>query len=170
MSLEFHIRSEEPRDVADIWHVTKQAFAGRSYADGNEHDVINALRDRGALAISLVAEHKGLIVGHVAFSPAVTEDSSSGWYTLGPVAVNPDVQRQGIGKALIRVGIATLHELSAAGCILVGDPNYYSQFGFVQAPQNAPARAPSECFMVLSLSGQALTCRIDFHQAFYQKS
>ncbi len=167
MNLEVHIRPEQRGDEGDIWHVTKQAFAGRPYADGTEQDIINLLRDQGALAISLVAEYRGRILGHVAFSPAVPEDSSSGWYTLGPVSVEPDVQRQGIGKALVRAGIARLRELDAAGCIVLGDTNYYSQFGFAKAPELAPSGEPAEYFMVLSLNGPVPDCKVGFHKAFH---
>jgi len=169
MSLEVQIRPEEPEDVRAIWQVTKQAFAGRPYADGTEQDIVNGLREQGALAISLVAEHGGRVVGHVAFSPAVPEDLSAGWYTLGPVSVEPDVQRQGIGKALIRAGIDKLRELNAAGCIVVGDTNYYSQFGFAKAPDLAPSSELAEYFMILSLGCQAPRCRIGFHSAFHQE-
>jgi putative acetyltransferase len=169
MSLEVHIRPEDSGDVRDIWQVTKQAFAGRPYADGTEQDIIDLLRDKGALAVSLVAEYRGRILGHVAFSPAVPEDSSSGWYTLGPVSVEPDVQRQGIGKALIRAGIARLRELNAAGCIVLGDTNYYSQFGFAKAPELAPSGEPAEYFMVLGLGCPVPKCKIGFHEAFHQE-
>lgn len=169
MSVDIHIRPEEGRDVAEIRRITKRAFAGRPYADGTEQDIIDRLRDRSALAISLVAEYHDKLLGHVAFSPAMPEDSSSGWYTLGPVSVEPDVQRRGIGKGLIRAGIARLRELHAAGCIVLGDTNYYSQFGFAKAPELAPSGAPAEYFMVLRLSGPVPKCRIGFHEAFHQE-
>jgi putative acetyltransferase len=169
MSLDVEIRPELPADVRDIWQVTKQAFAGRPYADGTEQDIIDRLREQGALTISLVAEYHGKIVGHVAFSPAVPEDLSAGWYTLGPVSVDPDVQRQGIGRALIRAGIARLRQLNAAGCIVLGDTTYYSEFGFAKAPELAPSGEPAEYFMVLSLARQAPKCRVGFHSAFHQE-
>lgn len=169
MSLEVRIRPEVQEDVRDIWQVTKQAFAGRRYADGTEQDIIDRLREQGALAVSLVAEYRGRLVGHVAFSPALPEDLSSGWYTLGPVSVEPDVQRQGIGKGLIRAGINRLRELNAAGCIVVGDTNYYSQFGFARAPGLAPSVELAEYFMVLSLNSPVPDCRVGFHQAFHHE-
>ena len=136
MDIEIIVRQETPADVADIRDVTQRAFAGRSYSDGNEQDIVDALRARNALAISLVAVLRGRILGHVAFSPARAEDGSPGWYTLGPVSVHPDVQRQGIGQRLIITGIGRLRELGASGCIVLGDTNYYSRFGFVPPPQN----------------------------------
>ncbi len=162
------IRPETPADVADIWHVTRRAFAGLAYSDGTEQDIVDALRARNALAISLVAEHGGRIVGHVAFSPASAEDGSPGWYTLGPVSVGPEVQRRGIGKALIRAGIGKLRELDALGCILIGDTNYYRRFGFVKAPQLAPVGEPKEHFMILCLGSSTPNGILNFHAAFHQ--
>jgi predicted N-acetyltransferase YhbS len=169
MNPEVVVRPEKDQDVRAIWQVTKQAFEGRPYADGTEQDIIDVLRARGALSISLVAEDRGSILGHVAFSPAMPDDLSSGWYTLGPVSVAPAFQRQGIGKALIRAGIARLRELNAAGCVVVGDTNYYPQFGFTKAPELAPSGELSEYFMVMSLRGPVPTCKIGFHDAFHQE-
>ena len=64
------IRSETPADEAGIRDVTMRAFAGLPYAEGTEQDIIDALRIRNALSVSLVADRGGMILGHVAFSPA----------------------------------------------------------------------------------------------------
>ena len=93
--------------------------------------MIDQLRRDGDLTLSLVAEVDGQIVGHVAFSPATIGDASKDWFGLGPVAVSPDVQKQGIGQRLIKEGLAQLRAQGALGCLLTGDPNYYSRFGFV---------------------------------------
>ena len=55
---------------------------------------------------------------------------SRNWYGLGPVSVLPAHQQQGIGKALIREGLARLKDMNAQGCCLVGHPEYYRTFGF----------------------------------------
>ena len=156
-----------PADVADIRDVTQRAFAGCPYSGGNEQDIVDALRSGKALTISLVATVAGKTVGHVAFSPAKAEDGSPGWYTLGPVSVHPDVQRQGIGHKLIIAGIGRLRDLKASGCIVLGDSNYYSRFGFVKAPQIAPAREPKEHFMILCLGSSAPNCVLNFHEVFH---
>ena len=53
---------------------------------------------------------------------------------LGPVAVAPEWQRgqkgQNIGSALIHAGLSRLSEMGANGCVLIGNPDYYSRFGF----------------------------------------
>jgi GNAT superfamily N-acetyltransferase len=52
------------------------------------------------------------VVGHIAFSPVTIFPQPGRWYSLGPVSVRPDRQRQGIGKSLIQEG---LRLLKAAG-------------------------------------------------------
>jgi len=166
MTIDIQIRPERPADAIDIRRVTEQAFAGRSYSSGTEHDIVDALRENRALAISLVAEHEGKVVGHAAFSPANPEDGTPGWYTLGPVSVFPDVQRQGIGRALISAGIAGLREQGASGCIVVGDTNYYSRFGFVTSPEHSPISELKPHFMILSFTSHVPVGVIQFHRVF----
>lgn len=160
------IRPETAADHGAIREVTRRAFAGQSYGGGNEQDIVDALRAEGALAISLVAEAERRILGHVAFSPATAADGTPGWYTLGPVSVDPDVQRRGIGRALIEAGLAALRQRHAAGCIVVGDYGYYARFGFRHAPAHAPPGAPASHFMILGLGPSAPSGVIEFHAAF----
>ncbi|MFN8663891.1 MAG: N-acetyltransferase [Thermomicrobiales bacterium] len=124
------IRPESPADATAIHALTAAAFAGKPYSDGTEPYVIDALRADGALAISLVAEEQGEVVGHVAFSLVSIADEPGTWYGLGPVSVAPSRQRQGIGTALIETGLAQVRDLGAEGCVLLGDPAYYRRFGF----------------------------------------
>ncbi len=160
------IRPETERDHAAIYDVTKRSFAPMPYSDGDEQDVIDRLRAAGALAISLVAERDGVVVGHVAFSPAFAADGSGGWFALGPVSVEPGLQRQGVGKMLINAGIQMLRERDAAGCVLVGNPKYYSRFGFKPFPDLAPDGQPAEFFMILPLRVTAPHVVVGFHPVF----
>jgi putative acetyltransferase len=164
--LDIAIRDEAPEDVAAIRELTRRAFAPMAYSDGREPDIIDALRRAGALAISLVAIRNAQPVGHVAFSPATAIDGSSHWYALGPVAVDPPLQRKGIGSALIERGIARLRQRAAAGCIVIGDPSYYGRFGFRPAPTLAPPGYPQEFFMLLPLSVAEPMAAMGFHPAF----
>src|SRR5690606_36329603 len=101
-------------DHASIATVTRAAFAQLAHGSQTESSIIAALRRAGALAVSLVAEADGEVVGHVAFSPVkigrAPEDSDggelTGWYGLGPLSVSPARQRHGIGSALVRAGLA----------------------------------------------------------------
>ena len=71
-----------------------------------------------ALAISLVAEVDGEVVGHIAFSPVTISDGSQNWYGLGPISVLPKCQRQGIGRALMQEGLSRLKARGAKAAFL----------------------------------------------------
>ncbi|MGL4490034.1 MAG: GNAT family N-acetyltransferase, partial [Rhizobiaceae bacterium] len=145
------IRLERPDDVLAIHDLTKRAFAPMPFAAGDEQDLIDVLRAIGDLTLSLVAEIEGKIVGHIAFSPASASDGSEGWFALGPIAVEPKLQRRGIGKSMIAKGLAHLIAMNASGCILVGNPDYYQRFGFRPFPHLAPDNEPAEYFMILPM-------------------
>jgi putative acetyltransferase len=164
------IRLEKADDIDAIYSLTKRAFVEMWYSGGNEQTIIDELRRSGALSISLVAEHAGNIVGHIAFSPVRAEDQSKGWYTLGSISVEPEFQRKGIGRQLIEDGTRRLQSLHAAGCILIGDPSFYSRFGFVRHPELCPLNEPAEFFMILSLDGKMPKGVMAFDDAFHTKS
>ena len=124
------IREEAASDIKQIAAITADAFAPKPYSNGSEPAVIAAVRASGDLTISLVAEEDGILLGQITFTPVTIEGTHEGWYGLGPVAVRPDRQSEGIGAALIKDGLACLKHLNAAGCVLVGDPVYYGRFGF----------------------------------------
>lgn len=160
------IRDERPGDIRAIHDLTKRAFAPMPFAGGNEQDLIDMVREAGALSISLVAEIDSRVVGHVAFTPATAADHTPGWFGLGPVAVETALQRKGIGQQLINEGLRRLREWNAAGCIVVGDPNYYQRFGFRLSPALTPAGQPPEYFMMLSLTASQPNAVVDFHPLF----
>jgi putative acetyltransferase len=118
-------------------------------------------------SVLLVAELDGRIVGHVAFSPAFAADGSEGWYALGPVSAEPELQRRGIGKALINTGLTLLRERNAAGCVLVGNPAYYARFGFLPYPALAPEGEPAEYYQILPLRIAKPTVIVGFHRLFH---
>ena len=134
----YEIRAEAHGDELAIHAVTRAAFLDAPHADHTEQAIVDALREDGALAISLVAQHGVRVVGHVAVSRVtLADDQVAGWYGLGPISVLPEYQRQGIGTSLMRSALSELRERGAAGCVLVGDPAYYGRFGFGPA---APLR------------------------------
>lgn len=160
------IRQESPFDVAAIHAVTEAAFLNAPHTDHTEQFVVNALRKAGALSISLVAVQAGLVVGHVAVSPVSISCSISGWYGLGPISVSPDLQGQGIGGLLMKAALSQLQDMGASGCVLLGDPAYYSRFGFKAESSLVLPDVPLEYFQVLSF-GQSLPCGVvTYHAAF----
>jgi putative acetyltransferase len=160
------IRNEEVGEQASIRQLTEAAFAGAEHSCGTEGAIIDALRDAQALTVSLVAVQDGKLLGHVAFSPVRIDDRLCGWYGLGPVSVRPDRQRQGIGCALIREGLARLRAHRARGCVVLGDPKYYRRFGFMHDADLRLAGVPPEYFMRLTMNGEAPSGRVTYHQGF----
>jgi putative acetyltransferase len=161
------VRSEGVGDGAEIRRLVDAAFAEAEHRSGTEGAIVDALRDTGALTISLVAENKGRIVGHAAFSPVAVEDAA-GWFGLGPVCVDRGHRRQGIAAALIREGLSALKRAGAAGCVVLGDPHYYRRFGFVQDPDLRFDGAPPEYFMRLTFAGTTPAGTVTYHPAFYE--
>jgi putative acetyltransferase len=130
------IRHEEPADIDAIRQVNKQAFADAEGLGTSEADLVDALRRNGNVVVSLVAEQDGAVVGHVLFSPMLIESPGGGSHqaiALGPLAVRPDVQKQGIGSALMNAGLDEIRELGHDAVFLLGHTSYYPRFGFAPA-------------------------------------
>lgn len=166
MNQDLTLRDETPADAPAIAELTVAAFRTLELSDQTEHHVIAALRAAQALAVSLVALREGRIVGHIAFSPVTLSDGTPRWYGLGPVSVLPACQRQGIGRALVRAGLARLKAMNARGCCLVGHPGYYGQFGFRNVPGLEVEGVPPEVFFALAFDGPMPQGRVSFHEAF----
>ena len=151
------LRHETPDDLAAIEAVTIAAFADAPHTRHTEQFIVRALRAAGELTLSIVAEERGRIVGHVALSPLAITDGhghkAQGWYGLGPISVLPPRQGQGIGSRLMEQALAELRDMQAAGCVLLGDPAYYARFGFrAHASLQLPG-VPPGYFMALALHG-----------------
>jgi len=150
------IRPEQPQDIAAIRYVNEQAFGGSA-----EANAIEALRDRGAATLSLVAVIADQVVGHLFFSPATIESPDRSWPGLGlaPLSVLPDYQRQGIGTALMNAGLEECRRLGHERVIVLGHPDYYPRFGFERASQYGVRfefEAPDDACMILALQPGAL--------------
>ncbi|MFC2066350.1 GNAT family N-acetyltransferase [Chloroflexota bacterium] len=153
------IRREMPGDIDSIRHVNEESFGGKE-----EGQIIEKLRNRGLLTISLVAVRDNGIVGHIAFSPVKVESECSSFeaITLAPMAVLPAHQRKGIGSKLVRAGLEECRSLGYEVVVVLGHPDYYPRFGFVPAkPKNIDCEfeVPDEAWMVLELREGALAGR-----------
>ncbi len=151
------IRLETSEDVEPIRYVNEQAFGQE-----DESKLVEKLRNRGVLTISLVAVHDGEIVGHIAFSPVVIESECSSLeaIALAPMAVLPEYQNKGIGSQLVRVGLEECRRLGHEIVVVLGHSDYYPRFGFIPAkPKGIECEfeAPDEAWMVLELREGALT-------------
>lgn len=160
------IRNEKTSDSEAIAEVTIAAFADCPHGNHTEQFIISALRTAGALAVSLVAETEGRVVGHIAFSPVTVAGRSCGWYGLGPISVWPEHQKQGIGKALVQEGLRLLKAAGAKGCVLVGEPAYYERFGFRNLEGLVLEGVPPEYFLALPFGQEQAAGVVVFHEGF----
>lgn len=164
------IRDELPNDTAAIDALVVAAFADAVHSSQTEHFIVRALRHSGQLTLALVADEGGRISGHVAVSPVSIADGTSGWYGLGPVAVLPARQRQGLGSALITRALDELRRRGAGGCVVLGDPRYYARFGFRgEACLQLPG-VPAEYFGAIRFSGAMPVGEVAYHESFAARS
>jgi putative acetyltransferase len=127
---ELEIRAEAVGDEDAIDLIQRAAFP-----TPGEAQLVRALRARARPMLSLVAVQDGVLVGHVLFSPVTIEGTGAcpAAAGLAPVAVMPEVQARGIGRALVREGLARCPALGWRAVFLLGEPAYYGRFGFCLA-------------------------------------
>jgi putative acetyltransferase len=118
------IREERPGDIAAIRDLNRRAFG-----QDQEGNIVDALRSNGAALLSLLATLDGRVVGHIVYSPLSVNGEVTG-AALGPMAVLPEYQRQGIGSKLVEAGNLKLKDAGCPFIIVVGHANYYPRFGF----------------------------------------
>ena len=149
------IRPEKAEDFQNIADINRIAF-GRDIESG----IVEKIRhsENFIPELSLVAIKDGLPVGHAIFSRIriKKEDGEAEALTLGPIAVLPEFQRQGIGSLLVSEGMEKARSLGFGAIVLVGHPDYYPRFGFVQARGRGleiflKVKVPDEAFMVYEI-------------------
>ena len=167
------IRKEQPEDYNSIYNVVKEAFESAEHADGNEQDLVTALRESPNYIpeLSLVAEYNGKIIGHIMFTRAIVGDSDV--LALAPLSVLPDYQRKGVGTALIGEGHKIAKEMGYGYSVVLGSEKYYPKFGFSPSKDlgiNSPFKVPSKNFMALSLhhNKEKLNATVEYPKEFFE--
>lgn len=154
------IRPEDVADPADRAGVREVVLRAFGPDDAVVADLVEALQATDAFAdrLSFVAERDGLIVGHTMLT--------RGWldaprqlvdvHVLSPLAVAPEHQRAGVGRALVAHALAAAQALGSPAVFLEGDPFYYRRLGFQRASARgftAPSvRIPDAAFQVVTLA------------------
>ena len=156
----YTISGERPEDGPAIEAILDRAF-------GSERRRKASYRFRDHVApeprLSLVARDRGgAAVGTIRFWPldVATAAATRPALLLGPVAVEPELKGQGIGRALIRAGLARATRAGHRLVLLVGDAAYYAPFGFEPAAQHGfvmqgedPARLMALALVPNALAG-----------------
>jgi putative acetyltransferase len=140
------IREERADDIAAVRDLNRRAFG-----QDQEGNIVDALRANGAALLSLVATLNDQVVGHIMYSPVSVTGNVSGT-ALGPMAVLPEHQRQGIGSKLIEAGNRKLKDAGCPFIVVVGHADYYPRFGFRPASERGIKcewDVPDNVFMLL---------------------
>jgi len=157
-------RAEKQEDLEAIRQVNIAAF-GRE----GEANLVDKLRLVPSTH-SFVALKLNQVVGNICFSPVSVEGNYSQSLLedlliigLAPLAVLPQYQRQGIGSLLVKEGLKQCSQFGYSAIVVLGNPNYYSRFGFITAKEKGlecEYPVPDEAFMVLEMNKNALLgCR-----------
>ena len=145
------IRAETPTDAAAIRCAQEAAFG-----QPQEAELVDAIRDQRCSLVSLVAEQDGVIFGHALLShvEVIASGRSIRAAALGPIAVLPAHQRQGIGSALIRQALSEARDQGIAVVLVLGHPAYYPRFGFCAErarSMSSPYTCHGDAWMVAEL-------------------
>ena len=166
MSDSLTIRDTRKADRRAVLATVEAAFG-----QPDEAILVQNMWNEDAIALDLTAEENGAVVGHCAFS-IVTADPALEGAALGlaPVSVAPSRQRSGIGSALVETGLDICKTRGASLIVVLGEPEYYSRFGFKPgASQNISWAAvdAGDAFQIIDWAGIGDTPRqIQYHQLF----
>jgi len=162
-TMDVTVRRETEKDHEAVFELVRLAFENAEYGDHDEQYLVERLRRSQAFVpeLSLVAESRGRIVGHIMLTELVieTEKGRVRSLTLAPVSVLPECQKRGIGSKLIIEGLSEAKRLGYGSVLLVGHAHYYPRFGFRRASGwgiRAPFDVPDEAFMAVELEEDAL--------------
>jgi putative acetyltransferase len=154
-----NIRPFGSADAEAVRQVHLRAFVGRE----DEAHLVESLHAADAAPVSLVAVDgsSGGVIGHVLFSPVKIDNGGSNIRVVGlaPVGVLPEYQGQRVGSHLIRAGLEACREAAYDAVVLLGEPGYYTRFGFERASAYGLGNeyGVDDYFMVMELRSGALT-------------
>ncbi len=126
----YDIRSQRPHDLALL-----DPLLARPFRPARQARTVYRLREGVApvpdLCFAAVDQHDGLLAA-LRFWPIRIEEIPA--ILLGPLAVEPALQGRGMGRALVAHGLAEARRHGHRICVVVGEPEYYRPYGFVNAP------------------------------------
>jgi len=127
--------TDKIRDTMKIRKVTAESLAkavallGATFPDSNnEAQLVQKLHDQGKPIHDWVCIHTNKVIAYIAFSNAYQGKEVCGLH-MGPLAVNPEFQRQGIGSELLRYAL-NQEPIKTSAVFVLGNPAFYQRFGF----------------------------------------
>jgi predicted N-acetyltransferase YhbS len=158
------IRLEEKNDYRIVECLTREAFWNVYKPGCDEHLIVHKIRKVPAFIkeLSFVALDGDEIVGHIIYSKAKVingKNQQVAVLCMGPIAVLPSYQGQGVGSLLMNHSIEKTKQLGYRAIIIFGNPDYYHRFGFINAKEygvQTPSGENFEEFMALELYGSGL--------------
>ncbi len=152
--LDMNIRQATPADYDNTLEVTRAAFWNVYCPGCSEHYLLHLMRQLTFYLpqLDLVAEQDGKIAGSCVSIASYIEgddDKRHEVLCLGPIAVAPNYQRQGIGAALIAATADIARQSGFGAIILCGNPDYYLRHGFSPAQQWNIRTAEDKYFVAL---------------------
>jgi predicted N-acetyltransferase YhbS len=129
----FSITPETPEHKADIEVLLDDVF-GLSRRIKTSYRLREGETPVGGLSFVALEPGRGL-VGAISFWRILIGEAGFAALLLGPLAVAPDRQGAGIGRALIKLGLDRSAAQAAKLVILVGDEPYYGRVGFRKVPE-----------------------------------
>ena len=133
---EIILRKETKEDFSETENVTREAFWNKFMPGCDEHLFLHELRDKKSYLpnLSLIAVYNNKIIGAIIYLESQIEDEKGNKIkilTFGPLFVEPNYQRKGIGKLLIKTTIESIKKDTNYPCIIIyGSSKYYPKFGF----------------------------------------
>lgn len=129
-----NIRPEQERDFKEIYQLVKTAFESAAVSNGDEQNFVDRLRTGSGYVedLALVAEENGRLIGHVMLTEGQLWQEGEGrtMLLLAPLSVARENRGRGIGAALVKEALDRARNKWYEAVFLVGDPAYYSRFGF----------------------------------------
>lgn len=153
------VRRETPANVPAVRALVAAAFEEEPGVEPVEVRLLDKLRESPDWlpALSLVAvTAEGAVAGHVVCTRGWVGDVEVAG--LGPLAVRTDLQRRGVGSALVHAVVAAAEALGVPAVALLGSPDYYGRFGFVPGSRvgvGSPEPAWGDHFQVRLLVADA---------------
>ena len=131
-----NIRNEEPRDYKIVENITRNAFYNLYIPGCVEHYLVHNMREHEDFVrdLDLVLELNDEVIGSIMYTKATLTDTLGNVkniLTFGPLCIDPNYQRRGYGKLLMKNSFEKAVAMGYDTVVIFGAPYNYVSSGFV---------------------------------------